>query len=139
MKSILIIDDCPEYRSLIGAILLEAEYDVWEVASPDEAFAVLRNENMDMIICDLHMPFTSDERFQEFEVSYKVGINTIKELSGVFPFKPIIAVSAAPPSELRAMTCDLGTVPALNKPFQAEELLLVVARSFADPMGQVVH
>ncbi len=139
MKSILVIDDCPEYRSIISTILLDAEYDVWEASSPDEAFAILRVENMDMIICDLHMPFTSDERFQEYEVSYRVGINTIKELSGVFPFKPIIAISAAPPSELRAMTCDLGLVPALNKPFQAEELLLVVARSFADPLGDVVH
>jgi len=126
MKSILIIDDCSDYRSTISDILLDANYDVWEAESPDCAFKILKREEMDLIICDLHMPFTVDQRFAEFEFSYRVGLETIKELTWVYPYKPIIAISAAPPSELRRMSLEIGTVPALNKPFPPGELLSLV-------------
>lgn len=138
MKSILIIDDSEEYRSIISCILLDADFDVWEAESVDQAFQLLKRETMDLIICDLHLPFITDERLKEFEYSYKVGLNTIKELTWVYPYKPIIAISAAPPSAMVRMGAELGTIPALNKPFSPNDLLSLIANCFEQYGGPEV-
>ena len=139
MKSILIIDDCEEYRSIVSCMLLDADYDVWEAESVDQAFQLLKRESMDLIICDLHLPFITDERMKDFEYSYKVGVNTIKELSWVYPFKPIIAISAAPQPLFAAVGKELGTIPALSKPFSADQLLTLVEHCFELDIPEVLQ
>jgi CheY-like chemotaxis protein len=123
MKSILIIDDSDDFRGTICDILLDAQYDVWDAACPEEAFKVLGREKFDVIVCDLQMPFTMGEDYQNFPFSAEVGVQTIQELSGVFPFTPIIAVSALPSLVLDELHHRIQTVPILGKPFHPSQLV----------------
>lgn len=134
MKSILIIDDNDDFRSLICDILLDAEYDVWDAPCPDQAFAVLGRETFDVIVCDLQMPFTLGKDFDKYPFSFEVGMRTIRELAGVFPFTPIIAVSALPRLVLHQLQNEIQTVPILPKPFQAKELLDLIESHLSAPV-----
>ena len=127
MDSILIIDDNPEFRFTVCDFLLDAGYDVWEAATPADAYKLLKREKMDLIVCDLHMPLTLSEDMVHYEYSSAVGIKTISELTWVFPGMPIVAMSAMiSQSGLEEVRKTLGTVPVLLKPFHHTELLAVV-------------
>jgi CheY-like chemotaxis protein len=139
MKSVLIIDDSDEFRSTLSFILLDHDYDVWEATCPDEAYKLLKEEQFDLILCDVHMPFTFNEHFHEYPYSFEVGIKTIQELGWVFPDKPIIAMSAAAPSDLERIKKELGDLPLLSKPFPPQELLAVVEESLGLQCSPLMH
>lgn len=139
MKTILVIDDCSDSRDIISSILVDADYDVWVASCPDEAFQLLKREQFDLIICDLHMPFTVGKGFFEFEYSSRVGIKAIQELTEVYPEKPIIAVTATPPSELKQMVEQINYIPTLPKPFSPKQLTEMVTRSFSKERREAVH
>ncbi len=130
-RSILVIDDNDDFREIIECILLDAEYCVRAVRCPDEAYQVLHEESFDLIICDLNMPFTLGEHRDEYPFSFEVGVKTIQELGWVFPTRPIIAVSAAAPSDIEKLRVDLGDLPVLSKPCAPSELLALVEQSLA--------
>lgn len=131
MRTVLIIDDNCDFRETVSEMLSDAGYDVLEASCPDRAFMMLEDEKVDLILCDLHMPFTDDARQAEFLESQKVGIETIKELGWVFPQIPIIAVSAATRLELAEAERQLGDLPLIPKPFSAHVLLQRMTEAFS--------
>lgn len=141
MKTVLVIDDNQEFRETICSILLDADFDVYDVSCPDDAFTLLKEERVDIIICDLHMPFTTGPQQDEFETSYRVGIRTIQELAWVFPNLPIIAVTAAMPIDIPRLRAKLDGVPCLAKPCKSYEILAAVAASLSGPVtsAEIVH
>ena len=130
-RSILVIDDNDDFREVIECILLDAEYCVRAVRCPDEAYQVLKEETFDLIICDLNMPFTLGEHRDQYPFSFEVGVKTILELGWVFPTSPIIAVSAAAPSDIDRLRLDLGDLPVLSKTCAPKELLALVEQSLS--------
>ena len=139
MKSILLIDDDHEYREIIGNLLSEHDYHVEVTRCPDEAFPLLERERFDLIICDLHMPFTLGPRRSEYPYSYEVGIRTIGELSGACPDTPIVAVSATMPWDLPQVMQRISHIPALSKPFDPERLLEMVAQLTHTLALELIH
>ena len=125
-KSILIIDDCENFRMVVSNILLDAGYIVQAASCPYDAFDLIRKENFDIILCDLHMPFTYGEDAQEFQTSYQVGIMTIKELQGLFPDIPVIALSATDPDDLGRIKSALQGISAFSKPHNKQGLLAIL-------------
>lgn len=125
-KSILIIDDDEEFRDSASRILLDNDFDVWDACCPDDAFSVLRQERFDIILCDLHMPFSVGANKDEFIVSFEVGIKTVHELAWVYPTTPIIAISTAPTEDLNRIKSLLSPIQAYSKPTRAEELLSII-------------
>jgi CheY-like chemotaxis protein len=130
MKTILLIDDCEDFRAILSEILLDNDYDIREASCPERAFQLLSSETVDLIICDLHMPLVEGERACEFEESHIVGIRTIRELAWVFPGLPIIALSAAPSSDLASYADALSPVPLAPKPISARKLLAMIESAF---------
>ena len=130
MKTILLIDDNQSFREIMTTVLLAADYDVLEAACPDDAFQLLEKEQVDLILCDLHMPFTMGPRYAEFEHSYNVGVKTIQELSVVYPRLPIIAMTSTDPSDLSKITRTLENIPTFTKPNTTNELLAIVEQCF---------
>lgn len=126
MATLLIIDDDDDLREFLATLLLDEGYVVLDARCPDDAFAILKREEADLIISDLDMPFTTGASAGEYEFSFRVGVQTIRELVWVFPWKPIIGMSALPPLVLRKLEKELGTVPLLPKPFRQEELLRLI-------------
>ena len=139
METILVIDDNDEFRDLICDVLLDADYDVRDAQCTDEAFELLKHEPCDLVVCDLQLPFTLGAKFDEFEFSYEVGVRTIQELCSVFPFKPIVAVSALPHSVLERLENRIQTVPILAKPFHPALLLAVIRKALEVQCVQVIQ
>jgi len=111
MKSVLVIDDNDDFRFLACNFLLDSGFDVWDAPCPTDAFTTLNRETFDLIICDLQMPFTLGKEQGEYPFSAEVGVRTIQELTCVYPFTPIIAVSALPVSVLRALAQRIDLPP----------------------------
>jgi CheY-like chemotaxis protein len=126
MATILLIDDNEDFRDTICAILLDQEHVVLDAPCPDEAFAILKHEKVDMIVCDIHMPFTLGPEFNEYPYSTEVGVRTIRELYGVFPHVPLLAWSAATDSELIELSKRIEVVPVMAKPNSSQGLCKLV-------------
>ncbi len=53
---VLVVDDNPDVRELIAAVLERAQAEVATAASADEALEVIKSKRPDVLLCDLHMP-----------------------------------------------------------------------------------
>ena len=56
MKSILVIDDTEELRSLIVAILSSHGFNVREAENGQTGVRMINDEKPDLVVCDVHMP-----------------------------------------------------------------------------------
>lgn len=126
MKNILLIDDNEDFRDAATTVLRSAGYDIWEAACPKDALAILDQEEFDIILCDLHMPFSSDSDSTDYITSSEVGLRTIQELVTIFPNTPIVAISATPKHYLKRLARYLDPVPAFPKPVHMHEMLDLV-------------
>ena len=139
MKTVLLIDDCEEYREITANLLLDAGYDVWEASCPKEAYKILKSETFDLIVCDLHMPVSDDDTQLDFVYSYEVGVQTIRALKEIFPHIPIIAMSNTSESNLKGLSRFIETVPTYSKPIYRQELLDLVGLHLENPAASVLQ
>jgi len=112
MARILVIDDNPGVRTLLRLQLERAGHQVLEAAEGGEAFRVLRQEQADLVLCDLFMPG-------------KEGLETIRELRRT-SVVPILAMTGDGPAYgkgMLEMAQKLGANKTLIKPFDTETLL----------------
>lgn len=137
--TILVIDDNEDFRQGIVDILLDAGFDVRDAGCPDEAFKLLRHENVDVLLCDLDMPFRRDEKITEFRFDPGVGVKTIHELQWVFPTMPIVAMSALPKSALSPLRKELAPIPLVQKPFSSGDLLELIRGISSKPVETTLH
>ena len=127
MKTVLLIDDNDEYRESVRCILEGEGLEVFDTDCPDTAFSMLHSIGApDLIICDVHMPFTTGPDREEFETSYNVGIKTLHELSWVYPDTPLIAMSAAEREHLKEIKKSLDPIPAYQKPSRLKDMVEMV-------------
>jgi len=127
MRTVLVLDDNEDFRQTISAILSEEDFDVIEAACPDDAYKILQTEKCDLIISDIHLPFTLGDDFHLYPYSCEVGVKTIHELRTVFPDLPVIAISAA--GDIEKLREALKGFSVLSKPTSPSELLAVVERT----------
>jgi CheY-like chemotaxis protein len=139
MKSLLLIDDHEDFRAIMSTILRDAGYEVWEASCPENAFQILDHELPHLIICDLHMPFTTGADMHDFQYSYSVGVRTIEELQWAIPQVPILVTSAAVPTDIKRFTAHLPSVVSLSKPVNARTLLGTVEFLLQGADERVVH
>lgn len=126
MKTILLIDDCDDFRSLSTFLLLDSGYEVFDASSVEDAFSVLNQESIDLIVCDLHLNFSTDDEILSSGSSTEIGIHTVKELKKALPAIPIIALSNTSYRDLQRISKALGSVPAYTKPTQMDELVQLI-------------
>jgi CheY-like chemotaxis protein len=55
-KTILVVDDAPEVREIIGDVLRILGYPYEEAANGAEAMPLIRGRRFDIVLCDIHMP-----------------------------------------------------------------------------------
>ncbi len=121
MHRLLVIDDDPLVRATLVAILEGAGYAVTEANDGHHGLAIFDTVQPDLVITDIVMP----------EVE---GIETIRQMRLKAPTLPILAISGGgrgtAPDYLR-MAQRLGATDVLAKPFEADDLVAVVARCIA--------
>lgn len=127
MKTVLIIDDNHDYREVFREILEEHDVEVFESDCPDSAYELLHTiDPPDLIVCDVHMPFTMKAGAGEFVESAEVGIRTAQELAWVYPNTHVIALTATDAAEMATIKNDLAPIPAYQKPVGYKDLLELV-------------
>lgn len=113
---VLVVDDEPDNRELMGRVLTERGVSVRFAASADEALAELDREPVDALVSDIGMPG-------------KDGYHLIRTLRARDNGTriPAIAVTAFARAEDRARAVAAGFQLHVSKPINASELLLGLA------------
>ena len=114
-KRILVIDDEEDILHLFGQ-QLGGEYNIVLESHSPSALELLRNEEYDLVICDICMPELS-------------GIDLIKETLNIYPEINIIAITAFGTDE-RLMKCiELDCYGYVDKPFNWDYMKTLVRKS----------
>lgn len=139
MKSILIIDDSCEYRTILADVLELNGYEVVTADCPDSAYSSLIDQKFDLVISDLHMPFSFGANRHEFVESAEVGLRTIKELSADMPGTRFLALSSMAQSDLNRLSQFVYPVPVFNKPSGTREILEIVQHVLSGSESAPLH
>jgi CheY-like chemotaxis protein len=120
VKSILVIDDNDDVRSVIVATLVQAGYAVREARNGRNGILMVLAQRPDLILCDVRMPDMDGHR----------TLAAIREFHGTAAIPFILMTGSLGRTELRhAMSC--GADDYLTKPFGADELITAVASRLA--------
>ena len=116
MSHILIVDDEPSVRLLVGRLLLAQGHRVTETAGGREAVTAFQAGTVDLVVLDILMP--------EMD-----GLQTLKALHKINPEVRVVAMSSGglldSPLYLRIAQL-MGATQALEKPFSADQLLRTI-------------
>jgi len=112
-QQILIVDDEEMIRDLLSSALVQEEYICHQAANVDEAFALLGEQPVDLVISDIMMPGRS-------------GVELLRDLKKAYPDIAVLMITGL--SDMNtAMECvHLGADDYITKPFGINRVLLTV-------------
>ncbi|PYT10648.1 MAG: DNA-binding response regulator [Acidobacteria bacterium] len=112
---ILVVDDEPNVRKVLGAMLEQAGYLTTRAATGDEALGLVRAQDPDLVITDLKMPGMD-------------GLDLLRRLKEGFPEIPVILLTAHGTVEAAVEAMKQGALDFLAKPFDKTRVLEIVAK-----------
>ena len=119
----LIVDDEPKIRQLLAKALAEEGHDVVAIDSARAARQLLGKRIFDVLLVDNQMP----------EVT---GLDLIRDITSTMPESErpqILMMTAHATVESAIAAMKLGALDYLQKPFEIDELLVVVERARRAP------
>ena len=117
--SVLVVDDDPDARDLLTAILEERKAQVTTVASAAEAYETIEWLRPDVIISDIGMPGEDG-----YSLIRNVRLKEARDRQG---WKPAIALTAHARVEDRMRALSAGYQAHVAKPVEPAELVAVIA------------
>ncbi len=114
MPSVLIIDDEPNIRRMVGALLASEGYDVREAANAHAGIAAALDQEPDVVLVDLMMPGDLD------------GMGVLKALHDQVPQLPVVMMSGRAGLSDAVRATRLGAFTFLEKPLTPEGVLLAL-------------
>ena len=115
MPSVLIVDDEPNIRRMVGALLGAEGYDVRDAPDGASGAAAAADSEPDVVLLDLMMPGALD------------GLATLAKLREVAPDVPVVMMSGRAGLGDAVRATKLGAVNFLEKPLTPEGVLLAIA------------
>lgn len=115
---ILIVDDEPDIRALIGGILEDEGYSVRQAANADGAYAALATRAPQLIILDVWLEGSGED-----------GLQILSRARRDFPDVPVLMISGHGTVKMAVSAIKQGAFDFLEKPFESERLLLLVSRA----------
>ncbi len=109
MARVLIVEDEPTDRVILGNIVERTGHDVYFASDGEQALKIHLKRSIDVVVTDLHMPDVD-------------GLEFIMSLRALLPETAIIVVSGKAP-ELLAEARGKGALVALSKPVDPHELV----------------
>src|SRR5690625_3821313 len=109
MAQILIVDDDPHIRKLVGHFLVREGFEVLEAGNGREALQVLEKSKADLVVLDIMMPGMD-------------GYELSRELREYYNL-PLLMLTAKGESAQKVKGFELGTDDYLVKPFDPLELI----------------
>lgn len=111
-RRVLYVEDDPDYREAVRAVLEAAGYDVVEAASAEEGLALFKASPPDAALVDLMM--------EEVDA----GMTLAKELRAAGATIPVVLLSSVGDAlSLELAAEELGVAAVLQKPVRQETLL----------------
>ncbi len=112
-KNILIVDDEEMIRELLSSALLQEGYICHQASNVDDAFLVLDEQKVDLVISDIMMPGRS-------------GVELLRDLKKIDPDITVLMITGL--SDMNtAMECiHLGADDYITKPFGINRVILTV-------------
>ena len=116
-KTILIVDDSPSVRQVVGIALKGAGYEVIEGCDGKDALTKLDGRKVHLIISDVNMPNMD-------------GITFVKEVKKLGPYKftPIIMLTTESQESKKREGQEAGAKAWVVKPFQPAQMLAAVSK-----------
>lgn len=111
MKQILLADDDPGVREMLGRVLESEHYTVTYAKSGREASTRFVNDPPDLVLLDLNMPDQD-------------GWAAFRQMNVAHPMLPVIVITARPNQYPQA--ADLGVDGLMEKPLNIEILLQAI-------------
>ena len=119
VKKILVVEDDELMIKILEFIILKEGYSLVIARNGIEAIDNLEKHKPDMVITDIMLP-------------YKSGLEVISYAKQNYANIPVIAISALGGEERTVVEAfELGVDDFISKPFNPNELILRVKRSFA--------
>jgi len=115
MKSILVIDDNEEVRSIVTTVLRNFGFAVREAAGGESAIQLVLEEKPDLIISDVRMPGMDGHHL----------LNAIRELQSTAAIPFILMTGSGSHADFRRGMAS-GADDYLQKPFTPDELVEAV-------------
>lgn len=113
--SLLIVDDEPLMRLSMSDALKAVGYDVQAASSGTEGVEAVQKRQFDIVITDLRLPGTD-------------GLTLLQTCKQVSPRTEVVVITAHSSVETAVGAMKLGAYDYITKPFQMDELLLIVDR-----------
>src|SRR5439155_4633114 len=115
MPSVLIVDDEPNIRRMVGALLAAEGYDVRDAQDGATGIARARENEPDVVLLDLMMPGELD------------GLATLARVRETLPDVPVVMMSGRAGLADAVKATKLGAFNFLEKPLAPESVLLALA------------
>jgi DNA-binding NtrC family response regulator len=114
-KRVLLIDDEARVRTALKMVL-EPSYDILQAADAQEGLEVFRKEGPDLVLLDVILPGTD-------------GLAILQTLRSENKMTPVIMLTGTKSVKTAVDAMKLGAADYLSKPFDVEELRIVVDRA----------
>ncbi len=115
MPSVLIVDDEPNIRRMVGALLSAEGFEVHDAPDATAGLARALEVEPDLVLLDLMMPNPTD------------GIELLEKLRERFPDLPVVMMSGRAGLADAVKATRLGAVNFLEKPLTPEGVLLALS------------
>src|SRR5439155_14973493 len=115
MPSVLIVDDEPNIRRMVGALLAGEGYEVRDAADGASGVARAVEAEPDVVLLDLMMPGEMD------------GMTTLARVRDALPDVPVVMMSGRAGLADAVKATKLGAFNFLEKPLTPEGVLLALA------------
>lgn len=110
---LLVVEDDPSVRTLLGHVLAEDRRIIDQAANVDEAERLAAHQRPDIVIADVVMPGRS-------------GIDLRREFVRRFPGLPVILISGYSPEQVAEFVARTPATAFLPKPFSIADLRQMV-------------
>lgn len=117
-KRILAVDDEPSMRRLLEISLRQAGYQPVVAENGQEALTILRTDNIDLVVSDLHMPVMD-------------GLKLLEALRAESIETPVIIVTAQGEITSAVQAMKLGASDYILRPFDLETLEIAIHRALS--------
>ena len=116
--NILIVDDEPDIRDIISAVLNDEGYETICASNAQEAQAIMNKELPSLIILDIWMRDSTMD-----------GLSLLNWIKDSNPEIPILMISGHGTVEIAVNAIKAGAYDFIEKPFKSEKLIFMVSRA----------
>ena len=115
-RQILVVDDEPNLRRVLGAQLSRDGYEVHAASDGEEALRILQEQYIDVVITDLRMPRLD-------------GLELLRRALALEPELPVVIITAHGTVDNAVEALKSGAFDYITKPFDQNEVRNVVKKA----------